>query len=271
MKYILEYKKTENHNLNNRLFIYDFGNIKGFLYNDNFTMYQIINKNNELEIIDLYEGIIPKTVFSIEEYDCEYKSGIYKTPEFDVLVTPFFSAESLPFESSVQVLLQPQQSFQQSPQHQQPFQEPPQPQQPQQPFQEPSQLCLPQSQKSSQNPFQQDSHQALQQKKHAYRKKSSHGNDMVRSVKVNEKVQPEDLQKQTALAYQTFGTPQWTSLEQLMKAPLILHGQVHQKQQKQLKPHLHPLKKKPFVSSQVRPHQSKVESHVQSSMNLTQY
>ena len=43
MNYIIKYISSKNHNFNNKLFIYDFGNIKGFLYNDNFLMYKIIS------------------------------------------------------------------------------------------------------------------------------------------------------------------------------------------------------------------------------------
>jgi len=253
MKYILEYKNAENHNLNNTLFIYDFGYIKGFLYDDNFSMYKILNKTDTKEIIEEYNGIIPKNAFSIETYKCEYKNGNYKTPDFDFLVTAFLKADSLPFEPSPQALLP------QAPSPQALLPHPPSPQ-----------ALLPQAllpQAPSPHPpsiAQKD----LQQKKHAYKKRNNHGNGKVHLNEVDRKGQPEDHLKQNLLIHQNAVIPQWTSLEQLMKGPLILTGQVHQKQQKQLKPRLPLLKKKPFVSSQLRPHQVKVESHVQNSTNL---
>jgi len=84
MKYIIEYKASENSNLTSKLYLYDFGNIKGFLYNNEFVMYKIVNKVDTSEIVELYEGIIPKTVFSIEEYDCNYDSNTYKISNFDI-------------------------------------------------------------------------------------------------------------------------------------------------------------------------------------------
>jgi hypothetical protein len=259
MKYILEYKNAENHNLNNSLVIYDFGYIKGFLYEDTFTMYKILNKNDTQETIEEYYGIIPKNAFSIETYACEYKNGIYKIPDFDLSVTTFLKADSLPFEPPPPLPQTPPPLSQTPP----PLSQTPPPllQRPPPPL-----SSLLQTPPLSQRPSL--VHQGLQQKKHAYKKRNNHANDKVHLNEVDRKGQPEDHLKQNLLIHQNAVIPQWTSLEQLMKGPLILTGQVHQKQQKQLKPHLPLLKKKPFVSSQLRPHQVKVESHVQNSTNL---
>jgi hypothetical protein len=66
------------------LIIYDFGSIKGFLFNNNFIMYKIINKENTKEICELYDGPIPLKAISIEKYKCYFNNG-YKTPHFTVL------------------------------------------------------------------------------------------------------------------------------------------------------------------------------------------
>ena len=66
------------------LIIYDFGSIKGFLFNNNFIMYKIINKENIKEICELYDGPIPLKAISIEKYKCYFNNG-YKTPHFTVL------------------------------------------------------------------------------------------------------------------------------------------------------------------------------------------
>lgn len=114
MKYIIEYNSKSNldFNPNNKLFIYDFGHIKGFLYDNEFIMYKIIRKYDSKEIVELYEQNIPKISFSVEEYDCYYANNTYSTENFHISVKPFLKAESLPFEPSPQPLPSPQ------PQHQ---------------------------------------------------------------------------------------------------------------------------------------------------------
>ena len=109
MKYIIKYTNTKNHNLNNKLFIYDFGNIKGFLYNDNFIMYKIIERCETEEKVELYNEIVPKIAFSVEEYDCKLENDTYKLQDFDIVVKSFLSAHSEPFQP------QQEKNFQQPP------------------------------------------------------------------------------------------------------------------------------------------------------------
>jgi len=45
MKYLIIYNENNKDNKDNDLTIYDFGNIKGFLSDNNFTMYKIIERN----------------------------------------------------------------------------------------------------------------------------------------------------------------------------------------------------------------------------------
>jgi len=98
MKYTIKYTSTKNHNLNNKLFIYDFGNIKGFLYNDNFIMYKIIERCEMEEKVELYDEIVPKIAFSVEEYNCELENNTYKLQNFDIIINSFLNVESVPFQ-----------------------------------------------------------------------------------------------------------------------------------------------------------------------------
>ena len=98
MKYTIKYTSTKNHNLNNKLFIYDFGNIKGFLYNHNFIMYKIIERYEMEEKVELYDEIVPKIAFSVEEYNCELENNTYKLQDFDIIINSFLNVESVPFQ-----------------------------------------------------------------------------------------------------------------------------------------------------------------------------
>jgi len=105
MKYTIKYTSTKNHNLNNKLFIYDFGNIKGFLYNDNFIMYKIIERYEMEEKVELYDEIVPKIAFSVEEYNCELENNTYKLQDFDIIINSFLNVESVPFQPQALPLL----------------------------------------------------------------------------------------------------------------------------------------------------------------------
>ena len=69
MKYLIIYNENNKDNKDNDLTIYDFGNIKGFLSDNNFTMYKIIERNDSGELCELFNGNIPFHVFSIETYN----------------------------------------------------------------------------------------------------------------------------------------------------------------------------------------------------------
>ena len=225
MKYIIEYNKCENTNLNHKLHIYDFGHVKGFLYNNEFVMYKIIKREDNLETVELYEETIPKITFSVEEYDCEYSNGIYKIDRFDILVTPSLKAEAQSFEPQQYLL--------------------------------PSQPLL--------APLPPPQQQVPHQKKHAYKSRNNQGKNDAPSSRAHVRVQPVAPQKQFSLDYSSAVKPQWTSLDQLMRQPLALVGQVHHLQQKPLKQNLPPLTPKKSSSSPLRPHQALNGKHVQNS------
>lgn len=170
MKYSIEYIMNINENeLNNKLVLYDFGDIKGFLYNDEFTMYKILERKDTIEIVETYDNVIPKVSFSIEKYDCIYDNNTYKTKEFSIAIKPYLDVNSAEFK---QPLVQPQ-------------------------------------------------------KKHAYIKQNSPVKNVARSCEAPLKVQREVLQKQPPSNYQNVLQSQWTSLEQLMKGPLLSLAQAH--------------------------------------------
>lgn len=69
------------------LTIYDFGNAKGFLYKNDFTIYKILQKDfienilhEHCEIIDT----IPMNVYSIEIYPCVYENNCYTIPYYTI-------------------------------------------------------------------------------------------------------------------------------------------------------------------------------------------
>jgi len=87
MKYVISYKeRSEPIKSDTKLYIYDFGHIKGFLYNNNFTMYKLLTKVGTEEYVELYDGIIPKNAFSIEEYDCVFHDTSYSIQGYDLIV-----------------------------------------------------------------------------------------------------------------------------------------------------------------------------------------
>jgi hypothetical protein len=72
----------------NSLYIYDFGYIKGFLINDEFKLYRIINK--ELKDKALYEECeehdtnIPLNTLSIEKYEYIEEDSIIYTKNYSI-------------------------------------------------------------------------------------------------------------------------------------------------------------------------------------------
>ena len=112
MAYIIDYIIEENILKNpSKLVIYDFGHIKGFLYNDEFKMYKIINKEDSKEICELYNGPIPLHVISKESYDCED----FKTANFTINIKQQRLQQPQPLVAPPQ----PSQQYQQRPLHQQ--------------------------------------------------------------------------------------------------------------------------------------------------------
>jgi hypothetical protein len=70
------------------LYIYDFGNVKGFLINDEFKLYKIINK--ELKDKALYEECeehdtsIPLNTLSIDKYEYIEEDSIIYTSKYSI-------------------------------------------------------------------------------------------------------------------------------------------------------------------------------------------
>jgi len=94
MNYEIKYHLTNNSiQSNNHLYIYDFGNIKGFLYDNEFKLFKILNKdfkeNIYIENCILTEQI-PLKVLSIEKYSCKYENNRYLTANFTIIVNPYF-------------------------------------------------------------------------------------------------------------------------------------------------------------------------------------
>jgi hypothetical protein len=129
MKYTLTYVQTnEKITSNKTLTIYDFGNIKGFLYDNDFIMYKILERNDNYEICEDYDENIPLNVFSIETYDCLLENNAYKMNDIVIEISrqPSQPSEQQQPHQKHQRQQQPplrqvrpQQPFPQEPQHQQ--------------------------------------------------------------------------------------------------------------------------------------------------------
>ena len=208
MTYIIDYILEENVLKNiSKLTIYDFGNIKGFLINDEFKMYKILNREDTKEVCELYDEPIPLNVFSIETYDCEN----FKTPHFTISFTQQQNLQQPQPLVTRPRLSQPhqkhplrQQQRQSHPQQVKHFQ-PPSPQQEQkllQTLQAPPPL--------SKNP--QDSFLQL----------GEQINEMYKKIQREVSHQP----RPSAVSNVGPQHQQWVSLEELMRVPLPEVGQV---------------------------------------------
>ena len=97
---------------NHSLYIYDFGNIKGFLYDNEFKLFKILNKdfkeNMYTEYCILYEQI-PLKAISIEKYKCKYENNVYITPNYTISIIPFFLPAPPPQQQHQQQQQQQQQ------------------------------------------------------------------------------------------------------------------------------------------------------------------
>ena len=80
--------RNDNIVSNDLLTLYDFGDKKGFLYKNEFTIYKILERNfieNICETCILcYE--IPMNAVSIESYPCVYNNNIYSIPYFNIIL-----------------------------------------------------------------------------------------------------------------------------------------------------------------------------------------
>ena len=58
----------KNNSLENtkELFIYDFGNIKVFVFDNTIDVYKILDKKDNFEIVEDYDGYLPLDLISLE-------------------------------------------------------------------------------------------------------------------------------------------------------------------------------------------------------------
>ena len=245
MKYSITYLPNHNNiDSNDNLIIYDFGHIKGFLFNNIFTMYNIIEKNNNEEICEIYYGNIPLHVFAIESYNCIFENNNYTINNFTIEIKEKDEKElsikqvqpsQQPFDLQQELVALYQQS--QQPLHywkQKPIQKQPSQQQviPSQGRAVPSQL--PELQKNLRT-RQNISQQAV-----------------VVSNDQHKKTQWEEKHQQLPLNYPNSEKQQWQSLEQLMRQPLLSVGEEQHQQHSQGFSHSeHVMKKQTYL--QVRP------------------
>jgi hypothetical protein len=100
MKYTFTYTICQNSvNSDDYLTVYDFGNLKGYLFKENFRLYTIearsVSSATYTEECTESFGPIPKNALSIETYPCIFTT-IYTTPNFTISVDSRSSSLSIP-------------------------------------------------------------------------------------------------------------------------------------------------------------------------------
>ena len=189
MSYIISYITCKNIEGNSILYIYDFGDKKGFLYNDDFKIFKILKKhfkdNIFTETCELYEGPIPMNIVCIEKHNCSYTHDMYMTASYNIKiiqepVTPILQLE----------VLQQQQPFQQQqPKQQQQQQHQPKQQQQQQQQHQPKQQQQQQHQQEQHQPKQQQQQQQQHQQHQQHQPKQQQKQQKQQSLPLPE--QPE--------------------------------------------------------------------------------
>jgi hypothetical protein len=75
----------------NILYIYDFGNLKGFLINDDFKLYKILHKEMKKSLLyekcEFVETNIPLYTFSIDKYECIEENNILYINNYSIEFT----------------------------------------------------------------------------------------------------------------------------------------------------------------------------------------
>lgn len=108
MNYELNYYfKDNNFQSNEYLYIYDFGHVKGFLYNNEFKLFKILNKDYKENLYKekcISEEQIPLKALSIEKYNCIFENNMYKTPNFIIEVCSYFKPPQPSYSSHSQTL-----------------------------------------------------------------------------------------------------------------------------------------------------------------------
>lgn len=90
----------KNNSLENtkELFIYDFGNIKVFVFDNTIDVYKILDKKDNFEIVEDYDGYLPLDLISLEKYQCNFNNKIYTTETFSINIQPYLDFQATIFE-----------------------------------------------------------------------------------------------------------------------------------------------------------------------------
>ena len=211
---IIYYFKDNKIDSDNYLYLYDFGNIKGFLYDNEFKLFKILKKDSKENIFTEYCVSceqIPLKALSIEKYNCKYENNLYKTQHFTIEVSSYFKpSQPLLYQPSLPQPLVYQPSV-------------PQPSVPQPSLPQPS---VPQP---------------------LHKKQINKRTNLIKNVEhpspVSEKIQQAQLFQQSQIQ---LPKNQWMSLEQIMKHSLPAVLQAPSLQQIQVNQSSQILKKKSY-------------------------
>ena len=99
----MKYKITYDFNSNsledpNELYIYDFGYLKAFIFNSDINVYRIIEKKENFEIIEEFDGVLPLDLISLEKYKCNYKNNNYITENFVISLETYLDTNATVFD-----------------------------------------------------------------------------------------------------------------------------------------------------------------------------
>ena len=228
MEYRFTYLSSMNdiQTIDNHLYIYDFGDKKAFLYENEFLLFKILNKsckeNVYTETCIKIDGFIPKNALSIEKYNCMYDkiNNIYKTPSFTIRQSVSSYEKPMPKMPELQQQEQKQQQQQEQ------------------------QKKVPQLQQ--------------QQKKSCNKKRGIQNQN-----EVSEKKQQVELLSHYPSKYPIlFQSNSWISLDQVMKSPFSSPHQGHPLQPL-LEVQYTPSYSKKHSSSPVRQFSKKVQQQIQ--------
>jgi hypothetical protein len=93
----------KNNSLENtkELFIYDFGSIKVFVFDNSVDVYKILDKKDNFEIVEDYDGYLPLDLISLEKYQCTFNNKIYTTETFSINVQAYLDSQATIFEPAI--------------------------------------------------------------------------------------------------------------------------------------------------------------------------
>lgn len=96
-KIIYDFKNNSLENTK-ELFIYDFGSIKVFVFDNSIDVYKILDKKDNFEIVEDYDGYLPLDLISLEKYQCNFNNKIYTTESFSINVQPYLDFQATTFQ-----------------------------------------------------------------------------------------------------------------------------------------------------------------------------